>query len=114
MVAVELMAARPEPLVVAKEGPKPSSREDPKPELPLRSQTLPRKDRPAPQQAGLSARVKKLKTRLDKAAADGLSVDPYLMQLKKIRARLADPRLTNDEKDRLESALSRIEQSGDF
>ena len=114
VVAVELMAARPEPLVVAKEGPKPSSREDPKPELPLRSQTLPRKDRPAPQQAGLSARVKKLKTRLDKAADDGLSVDPYLMQLKKIRARLADPRLTNDEKDRLESALSRIEQSGDF
>ncbi len=63
---------------------------------------------------GLTARVKKLEARLNKAVLEGGSVELYLKQVKKIQARLAEPGLTFDEKDRLESAVSRLEQSSDF
>ncbi len=112
-VVVAQEEPKPEPVpepVVVKEEPRPDPKPEPQPIAVLPKVT----PAPRPKAAGLSARVKKLETRLDKAAADGSSVELYLKQVKKIQARLAGPGLTNDEKDRLESAVSRLEQSSDF
>ncbi len=67
-----------------------------------------------PKGSNLSARLKKLETRLEKAIAAGGGVELYSKQVKKIQARLAESGLTDDERDRLESAVSRLEQSTDF
>ena len=67
-----------------------------------------------PKGSNLGARLKKLETRLEKAIAAGGGVELYSKQVKKIQARLAESGLTDDERDRLESAVSRLEQSTDF
>ncbi|MBL8909844.1 MAG: protein kinase [Archangium sp.] len=64
--------------------------------------------------AKLQARIKKLETRLIKATQAGNSVDLYVKQVQKIQGRLDDPTLGDEERDRLESAISRLEQSTDF
>ena len=62
----------------------------------------------------LTARLGKLGDRLNRAAAGGANVELYLKQVKKIRARLDDASLTDDERERLEVAISRLEQSTDY
>ena len=77
--------------------------------------------RPAPPRASrgtvaqaLLSRVGKLEARLSAAAATGASVELYQKQVIRIRARLSAADLAERDRDSLEAAISRLEESADY